>query len=287
MKMIRLGVVGAENSHSYCIGNICNVENVVPMRVVAIWGETDEFAKVAAEKGSIPKVVRDWRELLGQVDVVMIDHRHPKFHFEPAEFFIRNGVPTFVDKPMTYAVKEAKQLLDLAEAKKVPVTTFSAIPIQSAFQAFKADLEKEGALQALNSTGPVEIESPWGGIFFYGIHQVDAMVELMGTEAESVTVQRCGANALAVVRYSRDRWATINCLAESAAFHWMACTEKKALTHADVRDSNIYLPAARLIQRLVEERKSSFSRERMLAPVAILEAMQASLQSGKTVRVQM
>ena len=285
--MIRLGIVGAENSHSYSIGRICNVEKAVPMCVAAIWGETAEFAKSAAEKGAIPKIVQDWRELLGQVDAVMVDHRHAKYHFEPAEFFIRNGVPTFVDKPMTFTADEARLLLDLADSKNTPVTTFSSIPLQSAFQAFKAELAKEGALRVLNSTGPADIKSPYGGIFFYGIHQVDAMVELMGTEAESVTVERRDANAIVIVRYSGNRWATINCIVPPTAFHWMACTEKQTLVHANVSDSNPYMSSARLILSLVEEKKSRFGRERMLAPVAILEAMETSLQSGKTVRVQM
>ncbi len=285
--MIRLGIVGAENSHSYSIGKICNIDNALPMRVAAIWGETAEFAKTAAEKGGIPKIVQDWREMLGQVDVVMVDHRHARDHFEPAEFFVRNGVPTFVDKPMTYTVEEARRLLDLAESRKTPMTTFSAIPIQAAFQAFKSELVKDGTLRTLNSTGPADIESPYGGIFFYGIHQVDAMVELMGTEVESVTMERRGKNAIVVVRYSGDRWVTINCLAGPAAFHWMACTEQKALTQADVRDSNPYLPSARLILSLAEEKKSRFSRERMLAPVAVLAAMESSLQNGKTVNVRL
>lgn len=285
--MIRLGIIGAENSHSYAIGRICNVDNSVPMRAVAIWGETEEFAKSAAEKGSIPKIVADWRELLGQVDAVMIDHRDAKYHFEPAEFFVRKRIPTFVDKPLTATVKEAKRLLKLAESKKTPLTTFSAIPIQSAFQAFKAELAKAGGARVLNSTGPADINSKYGGIFFYGIHQVDSMVELMGTEAESVTVERRGASAAVIVRYSGDRWCTISCIAPPAAFHWMASVEGKTLAHADVHDANFYLPSAVLIQRLVEEKKSAYTRERMLAPIAILEAMQKSLNSGRSVRVRM
>jgi predicted dehydrogenase len=285
--MIRLGIVGAQNSHSYSIGKICNTDKAVPMRVAAIWGETAEFAQSAATNGAIPKIVQDWRELLGQVDVVMVDHRHAQYHFEPAEFFIRKGVPTFIDKPMTATVDEARRLLDLAESGNVPVTTFSAIAIQPAFQAFKSELAKDGTLRTLNSTGPVDLESPYGGIFFYGIHQVDAMVELMGTEAESVTVERRGVNAIVIVRYSGNRWATINCLAGPAAFHWMACTERQVLTCADVLGGSPYLPSAQLILRLVEEKRSCFSRERMLAPVAILAAMESSLQSGKTVNVQL
>jgi predicted dehydrogenase len=251
------------------------------MRAVAIWGETADFAAAAAEEGAIPKIVQDWHELLGQVDVVMVDHRDARHHYEPAKFFIQNGVPTFVDKPMTSTVDEAKLLLDLAESMKAPVTTFSIIPLRASFQAFKEELARDGALRTLNSTGPAEIDSPYGGIFFYGIHQVDAMVELMGTGVESVSMERRGTNAIVVVRYSGNRWATINCLAEPAAFHWMACTEQKTLSLGDVRDSNPFLVSAQLILKLAEEKKSCFSRERMLAPIAILEALEIARTSQK------
>jgi hypothetical protein len=124
--MVRLGIIGAENSHSYHIGKICNLDKSVPMTVPLIWGETDEFAKVAMEKGGIPAVVKDWREMLGRVDGVMIDHRHPAPHVEPARFFIERGVPVFVDKPFTYRLRDAKRLLDMAAKKRVPVTTIKS-----------------------------------------------------------------------------------------------------------------------------------------------------------------
>ena len=47
--MIRIGIVGAENSHSVAISKTLNIAKRVPgFRVVAIWGETDKFARDAA-----------------------------------------------------------------------------------------------------------------------------------------------------------------------------------------------------------------------------------------------
>lgn len=284
--MLKLGIIGAENSHSYAIGKTCNIDKSVAMRVPVIWGETAKFAKNAAERGGIPTIIKDWKKMLGQVDGIMIDHRHPGPHYKVAKYFVERGVPTFVDKPFTWKLSEAKRLLDLAAKKKTPVTTFSSIPIQKAFQAFKKEALKNSRILAVNSTGPVDLKSKYGGVFFYGIHQVDAVIELMGTDLKRVSLLRNGDNGIANIMYRDGGVATINCIKKGGGgFHWQVCCEKGLLTHARQGDANPYLYSAQLIRGLLANGKQPFSRERMLAPIAALEAMQKSLDTGKPVNV--
>ena len=57
-KKIRIGIIGAENSHTIGYGQIFNRDRKFPdCEVVGVWGETDEFAKNAAAKGHIPWIV--------------------------------------------------------------------------------------------------------------------------------------------------------------------------------------------------------------------------------------
>ena len=48
--MLKIGIVGAENSHTAAIANLCNVEKRVDARVEMLWGETAEFAQKAADE---------------------------------------------------------------------------------------------------------------------------------------------------------------------------------------------------------------------------------------------
>ena len=49
--MIRIGIIGAENSHTGAIAKTINIDKKVKgAKVVAVWGETRAFAKAAAEK---------------------------------------------------------------------------------------------------------------------------------------------------------------------------------------------------------------------------------------------
>ena len=71
--MLKIGMVGAENSHAVQVARLCNVEKQVEARVEMVWGEKAEFAQKTATDARIPTIVKDWREMLGKVDGVMIE----------------------------------------------------------------------------------------------------------------------------------------------------------------------------------------------------------------------
>src|SRR5665648_412210 len=55
LKPIRIGIIGAENSHTVIYGKMFNIDKKFPgVEVTHLWGETDEFARKAAEAGKIP-----------------------------------------------------------------------------------------------------------------------------------------------------------------------------------------------------------------------------------------
>lgn len=257
------------------------------MRVPMIWGETRAFAEKAAERGSIPTIVKDWRDMLGQVDGVMIDHRHPQPHYEVARFFLEAGVPTFVDKPLTYKLSDGIKLMDLAQKTGTPVITFSSIPMATAFQNFKKSLKKMGRIHSFASTGPASTRSKYGGIFFYGIHQVDAIIEIMGADVKSTFLQENKPNGIGTISYKDGSIATMECIDSGVrAFQWRAVTDKGVVCQSHVMDENPYLGTVKAIHNMIAKGKMPWDRKRMLAPVAVLEAMEKSLQTKKPVTIR-
>lgn len=284
--MLKLGIVGAENSHAGNVARFCNLKKIAPMRVPYIWGETPAFAKIAAEKGNIPEIVDDWRDLLGKVDGVMIDHRNAAGHYEPAKFFIENKVPVFVDKPFTDTLRRGKALLDLAETNDVPVVTFSVVTQEQGFKNLVREVRRHGGATALNSSGKADVRSKYGGIFFYGIHQTNAMVAVMGPDARKCVAHRHGPNVVANIFYGNGAFVTMNCLKEdTGGFHWRACTSKGVLTHQGARGPARHVMTVKVLYRFFKTGKSPLGRREMLAPIAILEALQKSLDTGRTVNV--
>src|SRR5665647_29330 len=74
---IRIGIIGAENSHTLGYAKMFNTDKKFPgVEVKYVWGETEELAKKAMESGTIPNIVKNPLDMLGQIDALIVDHRH-------------------------------------------------------------------------------------------------------------------------------------------------------------------------------------------------------------------
>ena len=86
---------------------------------------------------------------------------------------------------------------------------------------------------------------------------------------------------MGTIGFSGGRVASFNCLSGEAAFHWRACSGKEAVAAAHRHDTMPYLASARILERFVARGEVPWTRSRMLAPIAILQALEKSLRSGK------
>ena len=151
---------------------------------------------------------------------------------------------------------------------------------------FKRALRKIGTTVSVTTAGPVDLKSKYGGVFFYGIHQVDAIIDLLGVRLDTVRVQRHGNGGVVTLTYKDGPLVTMNCINNgNGKFHWSAVGDTTVLDWNHSMDPNPYLTGARTFVRMFRTGKEPFSHERMLAPVAALEAMAKSLRLGKLVRV--
>ena len=183
LKNLRIGIIGAENSHTIGFGKMFNVEKKFPgVEVKYVWGETDAFAKNAAAEGNIPNIVKDPEEMLGEIDALIVDHRHPKYHLEAAIPFVKEGVPTFIDKPFCYRAAEGKAFLELARKHGAPVTSYSSVAQSNSTFDIKEQVESMGMINQVVRYGPVEMDSQYGGVFFYGVHLVQPLMYIFGED---------------------------------------------------------------------------------------------------------
>ncbi len=283
--MIRIGIVGAENTHTAAIARTLNVSRSVPgFRVVAVWGETRPFAEKAAEQGAIPRIVRRPGDMIGEIDAVVIDHRHAKYHLAAAEGFLKARLPMFIDKPFCYRVANGRKFLARARRMKVPVTSFSTVPTSRSFAAFARKVRAAGKIHSVASFGPCELTSPYGGIFFYGIHQVDVLVELFGPDIHAVSVTRDpkGADAVASLLWRHGLTASMHCVSEySVGFQVAVAAQSGSLSVRLASDPNPYLTGIRKFCRMFKTGREPIDHKRILAPVAVLEALGRSVRTGK------
>jgi len=279
-KRIRIGIIGSENSHTAGFGKIFNINKNFPgVKVLYVWGETDEFAKKAAEKGGIPNIVKDPLEMLGKIDALIVDHRHAKYHLSAAIPFIKRGIPTFIDKPFCYRLEEGKEFLALARKHGAPVTSYSSIAHSNSTLDMKSQVESMGEISHVVRYGQVDIESKYGGIFFYGVHLLQPLMDIFGEDVEKVKVSSEGLKGSASLVFTSGLHATLVFKTASKGWETFVETEEGLIelkSRVEESDPAInYVDMVEMFKTGKEPRK----HESILKGVAVLEALEKSVSS--------
>ena len=285
--MPTIGIIGAENSHTVAIAKTINIDQLVSgFSVTHVWGETPGDAKDAQERGLIPNIVQDPEDLIGEVDAAIVDHRHPKYHLPAVRPLLEAGIPLFVDKPFCYRLDEGKEFLARARELNVPVCSFSVLPKQASFAQLQEDVRELGRIISVVSTGPCDIDSEYGGVFFYGIHQVDMVVRLLDQDITHVQLNRGQQNHTATLYSASGAISTMNLVGEGrVGFHVSVIGEKGRTDRVIGYDENTYLTGVLDFCRMFSTGETDETDGSMLTPVAVLEALEKSQESGEKCEV--
>jgi predicted dehydrogenase len=285
--MPTIGIVGAENSHTVAIAKTINIEKRIRgFSVTHVWGEASRYAKDAQERGQIPNIVQNPEDMIGRVDAAIVDHRHAVYHLPAVRPLLEAKIPLFVDKPFSYRVKEGKEFLAQARKLKVPVCSFSVLPKQASFIQLQKDVKKLGRILSVVSTGPCDIHSKYGGVFFYGIHQVDMVVRLLGQDVTHAQLNRGQKNHSATLYSASGAISTMNLINEGRPdFHVSVLGENGRIDQTITRDQSTYLTGIRDFCSMFRTGKTDETDASILTPVAVLEALEKSQKSRKKVKV--
>ena len=282
LKPLRIGIIGAENSHTIGFGKMFNVDKKFPeASVTHVWGETDALALKAAEGGKIPKVVTDPKEMMGEIDALIVDHRHAKYHLAAATPFVKAGIPTFIDKPFCYRIDEGRAFLKMAKEAGTPVTSFSSVAHTKATYDIKQQLQSLGEIKHVVRYGPLDLDSEYGGVFFYGVHLIQPLMFMFGEDIQRVRIIRNGKQGNASLVYKNGLFVTL--IFKNFSYGWETFAEtKKGFTELKsmVEEPDPPLMDADMVN-MFRTRIEPRTHKSMLTEVAILEALEKSALNEK------
>ncbi len=139
--MIKLGIIGMNegNGHPFSYSAIFNgydpvelnkrcpfglIKEYLPRdhrneifidgaKVTHVWTQDAKLSEDIAKVCLIPNIVKNYTDMIGNVDGILLARDDPENHFEMAKPFIEKGLPIFIDKQLAATEKDLNALLDL------------------------------------------------------------------------------------------------------------------------------------------------------------------------------
>jgi len=286
--MIRLGIVGSDNSHAERFAELANLEregqpHVDGVHVTAICGADPARTEEVATNGKIDKIVPGPEAMIGQIDAAAVVYRHGSLHRQNVIPLLEAGIPVFVDKPLACSVADAEAMLEVADRKNVAITSFSTIRVTKSLVDFLATL-KDPAPAGGTVIGPCDPDSEYGGHFFYGIHEAELMLASFGHDAQTVTARRLGKTIDAIVSYG-DKLVNLR-MHDGAGYEFIvAAFTADGMKQHTVDISTCYYDGFQVLLEMFQTGKRPLSNEQMLAPIRLLEAVGRAIETGRDERV--
>jgi predicted dehydrogenase len=196
---LKLGIVGLDTSHVIQFTGLLNEanrkEHVSGAVVVAAYkggsptvaesrDRIERFTTEVTTKHNV-KLVDSIPELCKMVDAVLLLSVDGRQHLEQVKPVFAAKKPVFIDKPLAGNFRDGREIVRLAKQSGVPFFSASSERFVPVLTALKND-SSIGRIEGAMTFGPMAIETYMPDLFWYGIHSVEMLYQLMGPGCERV-----------------------------------------------------------------------------------------------------
>ncbi|MGI9471574.1 MAG: Gfo/Idh/MocA family protein [Rubripirellula sp.] len=217
--MIRAGMVGLDTSHAIEFTKIFQDSDrnagLQDVQIVAAFPagseipvsrqRVSEFTRQVEAAGV--EIVDSLSSLLRRVDVVMLESVDGGVHLPLARPILEAGKPLFIDKPLAHSVADAREIERCSEQNAVPCFSSSSLRFSPAIESLRA-CSDIGEVLGVATWGPCHLPAGVPDLYFYGIHGIEVLFTLMGSECRHVRSTRAPHSILASGEWSDQRIGT-------------------------------------------------------------------------------
>jgi predicted dehydrogenase len=298
---LRIGLVGLDTSHVVAFTRLLNdpaaPNHVAGGRVVAGFpGASADFELSFARVEGFTQQLRDEfgveildspEAVADRVDLLFISsvdgRRHRPFFERTAD----RRRPTFIDKPFTTSLADAKAILQLARECGIPVMSCSSLRYADNLRAALARTE-DGPILGVDVFGPMNIEPTQPGLFWYGIHCVEMLVATLGVGCQRVHATANAGTDLIVAEWSDGRMASLRGIRGGHDRFGISLHREKGFQFVDVKANArpYYAGMLEAILQSLPNGRSDVPGDQMLEVVRFIEAANASREAGRSVDVR-
>lgn len=248
--------------------------------VVKVWDPDTEWAHTLARVCRIPEVCKNPDDCADGVDaVVVVDDgsgRHGDYGVTP----LRQGIPTFIDKPIAMTAKRAKEIVAVAKEHNALLMSASSLRFVPDVVALKKDVP---------TLGEVNLATTICGnaLIYYGIHALETAYAVLGSGAVSCrNVGQPGRNVVRV-RFANGRDLVLM-VAEGKhmrAGYQINLYGTKGWRTLQPNLADLYLYLLEQFLAMVRTGKPPLPLDEIVEVIAVLEAGERSLALDREVAV--
>jgi predicted dehydrogenase len=137
-----------------------------------------------------------------------------------------------------------------------------------------------GKINQVVRYGPVDVDSKYGGIFFYGVHLLQPLMNIFGEDIERVRVTRNGKNGSASLVFESELYATLVFKNVSGWEIFVETKEGLIELKSRVEENDPAINYVDMVE-MFRTGKEPRSHESILNCVAVLEALEKSTAGQK------
>jgi predicted dehydrogenase len=243
--LIKVGIIGLDTSHVIAFTKSMNdpsdKDHVAGLRVVAAykggspdvessWSRVDKYTTELRDEWRV-EIVNDIPTLCSKVDAVLLESLDGRTHLEQVKPVFAAHKPVFIDKPMAGSYKDAKEIAELGKAAGVPWFTASSLRFWKETERLK-NPEGIGHVLAFDVLGPTSREPHVPALFWYGVHAVEMLYQLMGPGCESVTMQVSGNQDVVVGKWKDGRLGVVRGFSSGLYAYSITAYGEKGVLHS-------------------------------------------------------
>ena len=177
-----------------------NTLGIEDVEVSHVWTDNPEDAKLVAKVAEIENIVEDPKDVIGQVDAVLVATDIGSEHVERCKPFVEANVPIFVDKPLCDNFTDLKIFQQWIDEGK-PIISSSAMRYCKEYESYHLSTYELGDLRYINVTMAKSWEK-------YGIHALETLYPIVGPGFTSI--QNLGDKDRNIVHLHHSKGIDIN-----------------------------------------------------------------------------
>ena len=174
--VIGTGYLGKFHAQKYAAIPECELVGVV---------DANQAAADAVAKDNQTRAFTDYRDLLGQVDVVSVVVP-TSLHFEVAKAFLESGAHVLVEKPMTVTLEEADELIRIAKSRDLRLMVGHLERFNAALLALDLVNEKPLFIESHRLAPFNPRANDVSVVLDLMIHDIDIILDVVDSELERI-----------------------------------------------------------------------------------------------------